>query len=368
MVAGGAQRNTLLCAQYQHQIGHQVWLASGLETGSEGSLWEELAASPFEVVRIPSMVRELSPQQDLRALWQLVSSLRRHRPQVLHTHTSKAGLLGRLAGLICGVPVVVHTPHGHVFHSYFSKSKELLFKLLERICFGWCDAGVMLSSGCLRDHLAEKVGLPQNLYVIPSGVPLERFFQAPNRPEGAPVVGYVGRLADIKGPLDLVEAFALVKETRPQARLLMVGDGPQRAEVEQRISRLQLQDSVTITGWQEDTLPFLAQMRLLAVPSHNEGMGRVVVEAMAAGLPVVASRVGGLPDLITPGQNGWLARPKDPRDLCDHIARLLDDPSQAEAMGQRGRERAHDFSDQVMFERLEALYARLLSVKRNRVG
>ena len=367
LVAGGAQRNTLLCAAEQRARGHQVVVISGVQTSSEGCLLAEARQADYELVEMASLVREISPAKDLAALMQLYGYLRHNRCDVLHTHTSKAGLLGRIAGALAGVPVIVHTPHGHIFHSYFSRSKEMLFRWLERLVAPLADMQVMLSPGDLRDHLREGITSAGRLCVIPSGVPLQRFLQcAPLPKEGPVVIGFLGRLADIKGPLDLVEAFALLHPKFPEWRLLLVGDGPQRDQVDERVLRLGLQDYVRITGWQADTLPYLSEMDVLCVPSHNEGMGRVVVEAMACGLPVVATRVGGLPDLVRHNHNGKLCRPKQPGDLAEQLADLLQLPDRGRTLGQRGREMAHQYSDQVMFERLEQLYERLTVLKRYR--
>ena len=363
LVAGGAQRNTLLCADAQTAEGHQVTVLSGLETGSEGSLLEQAGAAPYRLVEIPCLVREISPARDVRALLSLVSWLRSERPDVLHTHTSKAGILGRLASVFAPVPVVVHTPHGHVFHSYFSRLKAQLFKALEKIFDPLTDATVMLSQGELRDHLAEGVGSAERMYIIPSGVPLEGFRSHRNITENsAPNIGYVGRLADIKGPLDLIDAMALVSQS-VEARLMIVGDGPLRSEVEASVDRHSLRDKVRILGWQDCPAAFFREMDVLVVPSHNEGMGRVVVEAMACGLPVVATDVGGLPDLVLPGLTGELVPPHDPGSLARAVLAVLRLEDRGRAMGLRGQRHALQFSDQVMFERLALLYSKLARSK-----
>lgn len=361
MVAGGAQRNTLMCAENQAQRGHEVSLLSGVESSAEGCLLELARAAPFEFVEIPSLVREIRPLQDTLALAWLIRHIRRLRPQVLHTHTSKAGILGRLAGLACRVPVIVHTPHGHVFHSYFSERKAALFKLCERWLGRVTDMVIGLSHGCVRDHLQERIVPASKLVVIPSGVPLERFRALGPSGGEVPCVGYLGRLADIKGPLDLIEAFAILKQQNAEeACLLMVGDGPQRQAVEAAITRHGLQGCVELTGWQTDTAAHLARMDVMVVPSHNEGMGRVVVEAMAAGIPVVATAVGGLVDLVVPEYTGMLTAPRNPQALAGAIRSLLERPDRGRAWGENGRGFSQQFSDTVMFERLELLYQKLL--------
>ncbi len=361
LVAGGAQKNTLICAQHQQQQGHQVTVLSGPETGSEGSLLEAAAAANYRLILVEPMVRRIHPYLDAQALWQLIRLFRRERFDLIHTHTSKAGILGRLAAAVCGTPAVVHTPHGHVFHSYFSDFKSRLFQGVERAIAPLADVQVMLSHEELRDHLKAGVFGPERAVVIPSGVDLQPF-RALDCQATQFTVGYVGRLADIKGPLDLVEAFALVAEKIP-ARLLLVGDGPQRELVVQRISALRLGERIQLVGWQNDVRPYLEQMSFLTVPSHNEGMGRVVVEAMAAGLPVLATRVGGLLDLVQPGLNGLLVEPKSPQALADAILGLYENRANLKVMGEAGSRGAQAFSQEVMLSRLDILYDRLARLK-----
>lgn len=350
-----------MCAAQQSALGHEVWVASGPETGSEGSLLEEARRGPYHFRLLSGLRREVSPLRDVQALLQIVLLLWKCRPDLVHTHTSKAGLLGRVAARLMGIPVV-HTPHGHVFHSYFSTRSSALFTRLERILSSFfTDALVMLSGNELSDHLALRVA-PANLcYVIPSGVSLDRYLAAEPAFEEPVMIGYLGRLVDIKGVLDLVEAMPLVQKKLPAARWMLVGDGPLRADVEQRIQRLGLEEHTELLGWQNDPLPFLQRMHVLVVPSHNEGMGRVVVEAMAMGLPVVASRVGGLQDLLLDGVSGSFCEPANPSSIADSVLTVLSDSRRAAQMGHCGRERSRLFSDEVMFERLEKLYARVMA-------
>lgn len=357
LVAGGAQRNTLRSAEHQQNSGHQVTVISGLETGSEGSLLDQADRADYRWIGCPSLVREVSPLRDLRALLELTRCFRREKFELVHTHSSKAGILGRLAARLAGVPIVVHTPHGHVFHSYFSGLKNKLFIVLERWLASWCDSLVLLTPTELAEHL--EVGVTGNPLpvVIPSGVPLGRFLQQERVPPQDFTVGYVGRLADIKGPLHLVDAFALHQQRYPDSRLLMIGDGEQRPEVEARCSRLQ---NVELIGWSEEVPAYLQRMSLLAVPSLNEGMGRVVVEAMAAGVPVLATRVGGLRDLV---DDQCLVEPANPQAMAAALDRLR---AEGPALADRGRlaqRQAANYSEEVMLTRLDQLYERLKLLK-----
>ena len=357
LVAGGAQRNTLRSAEHQQDSGHQVTVLSGLETGSEGSLLELAQNANYRWLGCPDLVREVRPLRDLRALLALTRCFRREKFDLVHTHTSKAGILGRLAARLAGVPIVVHTSHGHVFHSYFSRWKTRLFIVLERWLASWCDSLVLLTPSELAETL--EVGVTGNPLpvVIPSGVPLQRFLSLDRVEPPVFTVGYVGRLADIKGPLHLVDAFALHQQRYPDSRLLLIGDGEQRAEVEARCSRLA---GVELVGWSEEVPAFLQRMSLLAVPSLNEGMGRVVVEAMAAGVPVLATRVGGLRDLV---EDECLVEPADAAAMAAALDRLREEGPALAERGRRAQRRAAEYSEEVMFARLDELYARLQLLK-----
>ncbi len=370
LIHGGAQRNTMMCAAEQSRRGHEVTLVTGPEAGPEGSLLEEATRDPYRLVVLPDLVRDPSPARDLRALLALWKLMGHQRFEVVHTHTSKAGILGRWAAALRRVPAVVHTPHGHVFHGYFSSWKTRAFREVERLTARMTHRIVALTQGDLRDHLQEGIAPEDCFVVIPSGVPLERYRGRPEEPgEGQdPTIGFVARLVEVKGVLDLLEAMARVVTCFPSARLLLVGDGPLREAVLERIHSLGLDSRVELLGRLEDPAPALRRSDLFVLPSHNEGMGRAAVEAMAAGLPVVATRVGGLPDVVADGETGLLVPPRDPGALAEALLRLLQDPALRRQMGKAGQKRAEEFSDQVMFERLEALYSEILVQSRGEIS
>jgi glycosyltransferase involved in cell wall biosynthesis len=363
LIRGGAQVNTMMCAAEQARRGHEVTLVTGAETGPEGSLLEEASRDPYRLVVFPDLVRDPCPSRDLRAFLALWSLMGTERFDVVHTHTSKAGILGRWAAFLRRVPAVVHTPHGHVFHGYFSSLRSRVFREAERATARVTHRMVALTEGDLQDHLEEGIAPPERFAIIPSGVTLERYRRTapPSRPEGVVTLGFLARLVDVKGPLDLLEAMARLAARYPRVRLVMVGDGPLRPVVEERIRALDLQDRVDLLGRLEDPVPALHGFDVFVMPSHNEGMGRAAVEAMAAGLPVVATRVGGLPDVVQDGLTGLVIPPRDPEALAAALTRLLDDEALRARMGQAGLARAEEYSDKVMFERLEALYTEVLA-------
>ncbi|MDR7608740.1 MAG: glycosyltransferase [Armatimonadota bacterium] len=360
LVVGGAQENTLLTVGGLQARGYEVELAAGPETGSEGVL-----PVPEAIVfhRIPTLVREIRPVADLRALWDLYRLMRRGY-DVVHTHTSKAGVLGRIAARLARVPVVVHTPHGHVYHGYGGRVRSRLFAWVERVLARWTDVLVALTESERREHLAEKVGRPEQWRVVPSGVEIERYRKPTSLrrsdlglPEPSFVVGCVARLVPVKGIEDAIAATARLVDLTPPVHLVLVGDGPQRGVLQKLAEQLGVRERVHFLGLRRDVPDLLPVFDILVLPSRNEGMGRVLVEAQAAGVPVVAARVGGVPDLVAEGLTGRLVPPGDPAALAAAIRSLAEDGATLTQM--RAAARAHVagyLSAEAMVASLEAVY------------
>jgi glycosyltransferase involved in cell wall biosynthesis len=396
MVKGGAQENTLATAIGLHGHGWESTLVTGPALGSEGSLEPECLAAAVRMLRVRELIREVSPAQDATALYRLVALVRRERPHIVHTHTSKAGILGRQAARWAGVPVVVHTPHGHLFHSYEGRLKTALFIRLERSFAAWTDRLVALTDTERREHLEFRIGRDDQWRTIHSGVDFSSF--EANRgqrysvraslgiPKEAVVLGTVGRLVPVKGHQYLIDALARLAADRSPLCLLLVGDGPLREALVTRARSLGLavrihppaaagealergpavpapaaRATVHMLGLRSDVPRLLSAMDLFVLPSLNEGMGRVLVEAMAMELPCVASRVSGVPDVVEEGRTGLLVPPRDAAALARAIGSLLDDRQTARAMGRRGRQTVLPaFGLERMIDRLESLYRELL--------
>jgi glycosyltransferase involved in cell wall biosynthesis len=299
---------------------------------------------------------------------QLQSLMESFRPHVVHTHTAKAGFVGRWAAHRAGVPVIVHTYHGHVLRGYFGTARSRFFTMLERKAAGWSRQIIALSES-LRDELVQqyRIAPREKFTVMPLGLDLEPFLSVRHGsgefrrelriPPDAPLIGMVGRLAPVKNPAAFLSAAEIVRRSAPSAHFVMVGDGELRAALEAQARQLNLEESLHITGWKRDLRPVYADLDLLVLCSRNEGTPVALIEALAAGCPVVATPEGGIPEILEHGRWGRLTS-ADPPHLARSILDALEHPLDLEPVRQILRER-HDPARHL--RALDALYRRLLA-------
>jgi len=374
---GGSAENTLLTClgladKYELMLVHGLSLESqmtALEKESVDRGIEKAENAGVKVISMPSLVRRIDPVQDLRAFFSLWRLMIREKPAIVHTHSSKAGLLGRWAAKLACVPIIVHTPHGHVFYGHFGPLASKLFLLLEKVTAPITDRMVALTEAERNDYIEFSVSSPHKIVTIHSGVEIERYKTAKvNAREKktslglnpqALIVGAVGWLLPIKGPLYLLKAMVQIWQSIPEPELIFVGKGELEDELRKEALKMGVADKVVFLGWRGDIPEIMQILDVLVLPSLNEGMGRVLVEAMAAGKPIVASRVGGIIDLVKNTKNGLLVEPGDVNGLSLAIRELLMDKKMRVEMGQRGRTMAHDFSVENMVEKIDALYSQL---------
>jgi glycosyltransferase involved in cell wall biosynthesis len=284
---------------------------------------------------IPEMVREVEPRKDWIAFWKLYRAFRREKPLVVHTNTSKAGFLGRIAARLAGVPVVLHTFHGHVFEGYFSKRKAQVFITLERLCARLTDHIVVMSAELKRQfveeyHLCE----PERILLESVGFDLQPFAVYKREdstfreqfgiPPDVPLVALIGRFVPIKNHDLFLQAAALVHAQRPDLHFVLIGDGERRTEIEALVDRLGLRDVTTFTGWVKEVQAVYAALDCFVLSSRNEGLPVSMIEAMAARVPCVSTDVGGVRDLIIDPTYGALTPPDDAPALAAGIIRALD--------------------------------------------
>jgi len=360
LIAGGAQENTLLSCQAL--VGrYEILLITGPPEGPEGSLIEDARRRGIAVRVIDELVRPVSPGRDLVAFQRLRGLFESERPDIVHTHSSKAGILGRAAAWCAEVPVVVHTNHGLPFYGEQPLPLRALYWGLEKAAAGVTDAVVCVGEEMRRQSISARLGRPELFEVIYSGIETEQFLEAgSNRaclsiPEGASVVGIVSRMARHKGHRFLVEACP------PGVHLLFVGDGEERGALERQVAERGLKATFAGHVPPEAVPELIASMDVLVHPSLWEGLPRAAVQALLVGRPVVAFDCDGAREVVVDGVTGRLVPPKSVGGLRAAIQELLGRPDKGRALGMAGRGRCRDvFGWRSNGEKLGALYARLL--------
>ncbi len=356
--------------------GYDTTLVAGSLARGEDSMAFVADERDVEVVRIDELGREISPLRDLVATLRLARLIRRERPDILHTHTAKAGTVGRVAAQLAGrhkPPIVVHTFHGHVLRGYFGPLRSSLFRLLERWLARRTTALIAVSPQVRDDLVALRVAPAERFAVIRLGIELDERVAGPQdgrlesrRYLGIPpdrfAVGWIGRMTAVKRTDDVLVAFKQLRDGGVDACLCMVGDGPDRVQLERRAHELGIVKDTLFLGYQEEVAPFYAAFDALVLPSSNEGTPVSAIEALAAGRPVVATRVGGVPDVVQEGEDGFLVEPGATDELADRLARLAHDPELRERMGRAGRERVLPrYAVERLVDDVDRLYRSLLS-------
>lgn len=368
---GGAQQNTLFTVAHLDRSRYRPILI----TGEPGLLDDEAGAlNGVEFYRVPSLGRPIRPIRDLRALRALTGLLTRLKPTIVHTHSSKAGILGRRAARLAGVPLVVHSIHGFGFTRYQPAPVRHALIALERMAARWTARFFAVSEANRR--LGIELGLfpPERCTVIRSGIDLDAFRRACGTPlnipvkkhelgltAGHPVVGMIAPLKPQKAPLDFVRMAALVRQARPDVRFLVVGDGALRGAMEAAIRRLGLSRVFALAGWRRDIAEILRCLDVFVLTSLWEGLPRVYLEALASGVPVVGTRVDGATEVIRDGVNGYLLDPGDVRGLAERVLYLLDHPGVAAGLREAGDGLPPEFDIREMVRRQECEYEQLLS-------
>ncbi|MGH7769639.1 MAG: glycosyltransferase family 4 protein [Candidatus Binatia bacterium] len=372
---GGPALHVVNLAAGLNPARYEQLLVVGTENKAEGSMLDYALARGVKPHVIPEIVTAFSlTLRDFRALIKLFVLMRRERPHIVHTHTAKAGLLGRLAARLAGVPVIVHTFHGHVLHGYYGPVKNRLLRRMERSLASFTDRLVTVSEEVKKDLVGYDVAATEKITIIPLGFDLEPFFSSPIRRGefrheiglGGEIrlVGIVGRIFPIKNHRLFLDAAAKIAAENPAVRFVIVGDGALRPALERQAKELCIADRVLFTGWRRDLPRIYADLDVLAVSSDNEGTPVSAIEAMAAGCPVVATRVGGLPDLIEDRRTGRLVPPRDTAALATAVLELLGDGATARELGRNATETVRQrFTVNRLIGDMDRFYSRLLDEK-----
>jgi len=333
MIIGGAEWNTLYTCQLLNRSRYEPLLATGPETGPEGSLIEATEASGIPVFIVPDLIREIDLKRDLKALVQLIRLYRDLEVDIVHTHTSKAGILGRLAGRLAKVPVVIHTVHGFAFTAPLPKWQRQLYITLEKMAGRWCDALIFISKPLMAEAGKLGIGDPKTYAYIPSGIDTKAFQNGNNNgnrelkrrmlglTDHVPIIGTVSRFVKDKGLELILEAAAQLKSKGLKFHMVWVGDGPMRAELERLAQKLGVADQ-------------------------------------AAGIPVIGTKVGGVPDVVRDGETGILIQPNDVKTLAETIELLITNAELRRQMGIAAAQFASNeqFQVEFMVRKIEEVY------------
>jgi glycosyltransferase involved in cell wall biosynthesis len=355
---------------------YETLLLHGEVGAGEASLDELVRSRGVAMEAVPGLRPELRPRDDLRALLRLVRVVRRERPDILHTHTAKAGMLGRLAAVLAGRPrpIIVHTYHGHVLEGYFGPFRNAFYRGLERRLARVSDRLIGVSQATVDDLVRLRIADRPKFRAIPIGLDLDRFLEPPvgareafrgeaGVRDGELLLSYVGRLAPIKRIDVMLRALARARALGAPVRLALVGDGSLHPELEQFAASLGVGEQVWFAGYREDVAPVAAGADIAVLTSDNEGTPVSLIEAAAAANPAVATAVGGVADVVTP-ETGILAPAGDVDGLAAAIAKLASDADTRARMGALARTHVRDrFSAERLASDIDRLYLELVGTR-----
>jgi glycosyltransferase involved in cell wall biosynthesis len=378
MILGGAQENTLLtCEDLMRDFGDDVLLITGPPLGPEGSLLERARANGVPTVVLPELRREIHLGRDWTSYGAIKRELRSFQPDVVHTHSGKAGLLGRMAATAINVPAIVHTVHGASFHKYQSRGVQAVLRWCEKFAATRCDLFVSVANAMTEQMVAAQVAPREKFVTVYSGMEVEPLLESGQlrdevrqhlgyKPRDI-VIGKIARLFHLKGHEYVLRAAGQVIGRHPQAKFLFVGDGVLDETLREQVHRQHLDPHVKFTGLvPPDEIPgLIAAMDVIVHASFREGLARVLPQALIAGKPVVSYDIDGAREVVIPGETGYLLPPGSTEPMVAAINELIERPDLREKLGGEGRRRfADQFRHERMTLRLRELYEELLAAKR----
>ena len=372
---GGAQLVALFCAEH---INRQVFEPI-LITNDEGLLIEKAMSIPdLKNYFLASFIREIRPWKDLKALFQIYRILKNEKVDIVHTHSSKAGIIGRIAAWLAGIPVIIHTIHGFSFHDYQPKLVRFIYIVLERIGAFFSNQLVAVARDNIEKGLSAGVGKREIYRVIRAGIDIAEFAevkvdkvklkQSLNIESDAKIVSQIGNFKPQKNPVDFIHLAAKVLKEFPNAYFLMIGDGPLRPEIEATIEKYEISDRVKLLGWRNDVPQLMQITDVLALTSLWEGLPCVYPQAMAAGKPIVGTAVDGGPEAVHHGINGFMFSPGSLNEMAEKIIILLKDHELSNRLGKAGKELVAEFDIDKMVRDHEQMYTELATRFVTKIG
>ena len=380
MIVGGAQENTLYnCLDLVRDFGDEVKLITGPSEGAEGKLLAQTNTQGLLIDTHSSLIRSISPLHDHRALQALKSAIRDWRPDVVHTHSAKAGLLGRAAAWSCRVPCVIHTVHGAPFHPFQRWASRWFFIQCERWAARRCHHMISVADAMTDLMVKAKVATQDKFTTIYSGMDVEPFLRSANNRESVRkelgfsssdvVFGKIARLFHLKGHRYIIEAAEQVCRNQPNAKFLFVGDGILREKFKSEIAKRGMNSSFVFTGLVPPAkIPdLIGAMDVLVHTSLREGLARALPQALISGKPVISYDIDGAREVVLEGKTGFLIPPKEIDSLANAMCKLANSTETREEMGEKGRELFTDqFRHETMTRKIRELYARFAPLSQSR--
>lgn len=381
MIVGGAQENTLLSVEGLDAMPeYDVTLISGIDKGKEGELLSR-ARETTKLIVVPEMVRSINPFADLKAFWRLYSLIREGRYHIVHTHSSKAGVLGRLAAWLAGTPIIVHTLHSLVFHDYQPWLVNRAWWMAKKVCAPVTDFYISVSEIIVKKAIAAGIAEPERFRTIYSGMELDWFLNAKfdadavkrefGIPPDAPVVGKIARLFELKGHDQLMDAAPEIVRRVPNVRFFLIGDGVLLEHLQERASGYGILDNFVFAGLiDRERIPeMISAMDVVVHTSLREGLARVLPQSLAMGKPCVSFDIDGAPEVVIDDKTGYLVEPFDYETLADRVARLLEDKEMRDRFGENGRRHVDpNFRAEKMVADIAQVYQTLLTKKAEQVA
>jgi len=362
---GGAQQNTLYTVSHLNKNYFDAYLGSG----PGGILTNEaysLLNDKFHI--IPHLIREINPIYDLAALFELIFYIKKIKPMIIHTHSSKAGILGRTAAYLTGVPIIIHSIHGYGFTKYQNIIKFHLLKFAEKIVSKYTTHFICVSEANKKQGIEYKLFDNNKVSLIRSGIELNLFRGVDGKKirqefsieEEQPLVSMIACFKPQKAPSDFIKVAELVHKQKPQVRFMLVGDGVLKNDIQKMIEEKNLKECVFLTGWRRDIPQILAAADIIVLTSLWEGLPRTIIEAIASKKPIVATKVDGTADIIQDGYNGFLAQPHDIETIASKIITLLEDKALYNKFIHNSQAVLNEFDINLMVEQQEKLYLELI--------
>lgn len=366
---GGAQDNTLLSVKGLKQLGYQVDLAAA-PGGELEDLARKYADNLYHINNFST--NSISPIQNIKAVLEVNKLLSSNKYDIIHTHSSTAGICGRISARLKHVPIIIHTVHGFPFHDFMKPVKKNFLIQLEKYCARLCDHMITVSNLNIDEIVERKISTRDKLTTVYSGIDLDKFNidktkeeikKSLNIPQEDLVVGLIARMSNQKAPKYFVEAAKLILKEKQNVTFLMVGDGPLKEELIEQIGD---ESKIRMLGSRTDIPEILKTLDIFALSSIYEGLGRAMTEAMICNIPIVAPNVNGIPEVVIDGETGFLIEPRDSKGLAEKIMLLLNDEQLRIQIGQNAHNKVVPaFSDKKMVEDIDKLYCKILQEKLN---